>query len=126
MKRFLRQLALPFINVITAKPGAPGRPEVSDLTATSCTLNWTAPEKDGGSKIVNYIIEMRKEGETKWKVVNLSDKVTSLTYKVRGLKEETQYEFRVTAENKAGAGQPSPAASAKYGKCRKWKQVYKT
>lgn len=43
-------------------------------------------------------------------------KSAELEFTVTGLKEETLYEFRVTAENKAGEGPPSnPSKPAKYG-----------
>ena len=69
---------------------------------------------DGGSPITNYILEMRVAGESKWNRVN-TETVTDLAYTVKRLKEETQYEFRLTAENKAGPGQPSPACTGCYG-----------
>ena len=75
------------------------------------------PSDDGGSPITNYRIEMRTVGSYRWDIVNI-EKVTTTSYTVNHLMEETDYEFRVSAENKAGVSQPSDASrSAKYGKC---------
>ena len=98
-------------------PGKPGRPEVTEITQESATITWVAPETDGGAPIFNYAVEMRRAGDVKWKVVNKDEKVTDLTFTIKDLKEETEYEFRVTAENKAGMGPPSdPSLPSKYGK----------
>ena len=94
-------------------PGKPGQPEV-DIKAESASLTWQAPDSDGGSPIINYIVEMRGDGETKWKMVN-KEAVTQCQHTVEGLKEETEYEFRITAENKAGKGPASAPTKAKYG-----------
>ena len=52
----------------------------------------------------------------KWKVANVDEKVSETKYEVKGLQKEAEYEFRVTAENKMGPGQPSdPSKMAKYG-----------
>ena len=98
-------------------PGQPGRPIIDDITTETADLTWAAPDSDGGSTIVNYIIEMRVLGEVKWKRVKTTEMVPDLKFTVPGLTAETQYEFRVTAENKAGQGPPSePSLPAKYSK----------
>ena len=98
-------------------PGKPGCPEVKETTKDSASITWAAPDDDGGSPITNYVVEMRRKGDKKWSVVNKTEKVTGLEYTVPDLKEETEYEFRVTAENKAGQGPPSdPSKPCKYGK----------
>lgn len=40
-------------------PGAPGIPEISEMTDTSCRLDWEAPRKDGGAPIRGYFVEKR-------------------------------------------------------------------
>ena len=48
--------------------------------------------------------------------MNSAEKVPRNTYTVDNLLEETDYEFRVSAENQAGLGPPSTASrSAKFG-----------
>ena len=97
-------------------PGQPGIPDVTDMTPDSMKLTWEAPDDDGGSPITNYIVEKRIQGEVKWSVVNRNVPCPEETFTVTGLRPETLYEFRVTAENKAGQGPPSdPSKPFKYG-----------
>lgn len=97
------------------KPGAPGQPQIMNITADSADITWTKPTSDGGSPITNYRIEMRSKGAYRWDICNVQ-RVTGTKYTVNNLMEETDYEFRVTAENKAGLGPVSAtSSSAKYG-----------
>lgn len=89
------------------KPSAPGVPSISDVTNDSATLEWTAPSKDGGSPVSNYLIEYKPVSGKKWLPANKGEPVTGTTYTVRDLPEGEVCEFRVTAENKAGLGKPS-------------------
>ncbi|XP_023933258.1 titin isoform X1 [Lingula anatina] len=90
------------------KPGKPGKPEVSDITKSSVTLTWTEPEDDGGAPISNYVIEYKMKSSVRW--TKVPEKVSDTTHTVTGLKEDSEYEFRVSAENKAGVGEPSPVS----------------
>ena len=97
-------------------PGKPGQPEVTNVTEETADLTWSAPTSNGGSPITNYIVEMKKKSEPKWKVVNADAKLVDTSYTVKGLQKGAEYEFRITAENKVGPGQPSePSKIAKHG-----------
>ena len=87
-------------------PESPSIPDVSNIAGDSMTLTWSPPKTDGGSPITGYVVERREPGRTGWTVVNRAP-VTSLTYTVPNLRDGADYEFRVTAENKAGLGKPS-------------------
>jgi hypothetical protein len=103
-------------------PGKPDAPEVSDLTAETANLSWSAPKSDGGAPITNYMVAVREAGESKFRA--LAADVKGTTYAVTGLREDTDYEFRVTAQNKAGQGPPSlPSTAVKYSKSSQWKEV---
>lgn len=78
-----------------------------DVTKDSITLKWLAPEKDGGSPIFNYAVEMRVSGNVRWVQASQNIKIPETSYKVTELMEGAEYEFRVMAENKAGLGPPS-------------------
>ena len=97
-------------------PGKPDRLVIANMTKDSANLTWSPPASDGGSPITNYKVEMRKKGDKSWKPVPKDEgPVTECT--VPGLEEEKLYEFRVTAENKAGPGPPSdPTGAAQFGK----------
>ncbi|NXI20311.1 TITIN protein, partial [Irena cyanogastra] len=56
-------------------PGPPSCPEIKDKTKSSVALAWKPPQKDGGSPIKGYIVEMQDEGSTDWKKVNEGDKL---------------------------------------------------
>lgn len=44
-------------------PGAPGTPDVLEVTDNTITLHWKAPESDGNSPITEYILEYHAKGE---------------------------------------------------------------
>lgn len=86
------------------------------MAKDSAKISWTKPRDDGGAPISNYRLEMKALGSYRWDLVNVFDKVKDTEYTVPNLMEDTDYEFRVLAENKGGIGEPSTASrSAKYG-----------
>ena len=98
------------------KPSKMEKPVLKHMEKEAVSLSWSPPEDDGNSPITNYQLEKRPKGKTQWMRVN-KEKVTDTDYTVEGLDEGTEYEFRVTAENKVGPGPPSDASSGiKFGK----------
>ena len=83
-------------------PGAP-----SGLTATTgdsmATLAWTAPSLDGGSAVIDYVVQSSSDGGATW--ANVADGVSAATsVTVGGLVNGTSYLFRVAALNAVGVG----------------------
>lgn len=102
--------------ILTDKPSPPGKLDIVSVTKDRASLRWTRPVADGGAPITNYRVEMRSLGAYRWDLANPSEKVTDTSYTVTGLLPDTDYEFRVLAENKAGVSVPSSVSrSAKYG-----------
>ena len=96
---------------ITAKhpfdpPSAPGQPRDLASTSDSITIQWTRPRHDGGSPILGYYIEKKMLGGGWTK--GCHSMVNDLSYKVSGLTENSDYEFKVAAVNAAGQGPWSP------------------
>ncbi|KAF3843845.1 hypothetical protein F7725_002694 [Dissostichus mawsoni] len=86
----------------------PGSPEVKDKTKSSVTLSWIPPDRDGGSPIKGYIIEVHEEGSPDWRRVNPADKLHPLTeITVPDLKEGKKCRFRIYAVNAAGNSDPA-------------------
>lgn len=81
-----------------------GQPEATEVTGSSVNLIWAAPKSDGGSPIVHYCIQYRDESSLKWKLFYPKERSAELHSVVNDLKENTVYNFRVAAENRAGVG----------------------
>ena len=88
-------------------PGPPKSLEVTNVAKDSMTVCWNRPDSDGGSEIIGYIVEKRDRSGIRWIKCN-KRRITDLRLRVTGLTEDHEYEFRVSAENAAGVGEPSP------------------
>lgn len=88
-------------------PDPPRGVKASDVSRDSVTLNWVAPANDGGSRVINYIIEKCPTTAERWeRVVQSRD----THYTVTNLFGGTSYQFRVIAENKFGQSAPSESS----------------
>lgn len=71
------------------------------MTENSFTLSWLAPDNDGGSPIIEYIVERKEANRKAWQRVATTDS-KSLSMEVTGLKKDTAYNFRVCCRNEVG------------------------
>ncbi|KAG7336471.1 hypothetical protein KOW79_001164 [Hemibagrus wyckioides] len=94
----------PFMPI--APTSEPTKLTVEDVTDTTCSLKWLAPERIGAGGLDGYVIEFCKEGDTEWQVAN-TELVTRQNYVVRNLPTGEKMNFRVVAVNIAGRSAPA-------------------
>ncbi|WP_065219998.1 MULTISPECIES: fibronectin type III domain-containing protein [Butyricimonas] len=92
------------VSTVITVPDKPGWPLAIDIWETGCILNYRAPKNNGGEPVTNYYIEYRSNWELSWKFRGTS-KTTE--YQFKGMKENTQSQFRINASNSAGISNPS-------------------
>ena len=99
--------------VIAKNPFGPPKacppPMIQNATSSSITVSWKVPQDDGGKAITGYYLEKRETRNVQWSKVNRRA-ILDRTHKVTGISENTEYEFRVLAENQAGIGDASAAS----------------
>ncbi|CAF0814387.1 unnamed protein product [Rotaria sordida] len=89
-------------------PSTPEAPNVDEIFATTCRIQWTPPSSDGGTPLTGYIVERRLQGAARWsKVTKLIIPSDTTQIKAEELIEGSEYEFRVIACNKVGQSEPS-------------------
>lgn len=73
------------------------------------TLKWEEPYHDGGSKVTGYWLEKKERNNILWVREN---KIPCFDcyYKVEGLVEGLEYQFRVYAMNTVGLSKASEAS----------------
>ncbi|XP_038591947.1 myosin-binding protein C, fast-type-like isoform X2 [Micropterus salmoides] len=94
----------PFMPI--APTSEPMRLSVHDVTDSTCSLKWLAPEKIGAGGLDGYVIEYCKEGATEWVVAN-QELCERQGFVVRGLPVGEKINFRVVAVNIAGRSPPA-------------------
>ncbi|XP_039862362.1 immunoglobulin-like and fibronectin type III domain-containing protein 1 [Simochromis diagramma] len=88
-------------------PGPPAVPKVVSAFKDCINLAWSPPCDTGGTKIVGYNLEKNKKGTNYWSLVNQKGPIIDTKYAVKDVFEGAAYEFRVSAVNLSGAGDPS-------------------
>ncbi|XP_036957612.1 immunoglobulin-like and fibronectin type III domain-containing protein 1 isoform X2 [Acanthopagrus latus] len=92
--------------------GPPGAPTVVSASKTCIKLTWTPPEDDRGVPIIGYQLEKRKKDTNQWIALNaVNEPIEDVSYAVKDVTEGAEYEFRVSAINESGAGDPSPPSA---------------
>lgn len=94
------------MNNILDVPGAPRPPiNISGMSKDSLILGWQEPEKDGGSKILDYIIEVKESKQKDWTYVDTTEGNQTFI-QIKNLKQKTKYIFKICARNEAGLSPP--------------------
>lgn len=90
----------------TDLPGPPVDFVFEDVRKNSITCKWEPPLDDGGSEILNYVLEKKDNTKAEIGWVTVTSTLRHLKYNVLKLIEGKEYVFRVKAENRVGPGPP--------------------
>jgi len=93
-------------------PSSPRNLSVMECSKDYVDLSWQCPETDGGSAVVQYIVEKRDVTRAAagagamWMVCG-TVAASELSVRVGKLLQGNSYLFRVSAENRVGPGPPT-------------------
>lgn len=123
---------------MTELPSAPAAPEPVKVENDNVTLQWSEPDFDGNSPIIEYILEYQEKESTRYSFLKtiikkfysgknfssfhlnllniilifrwnkVTEKITKTSHTVSGLTSDTEYTFRIKAVNAVGPSDPSP------------------
>ncbi|XP_061893439.1 immunoglobulin-like and fibronectin type III domain-containing protein 1.1 isoform X2 [Entelurus aequoreus] len=89
-----------------AYPGPPSPPKVVSAFKDCINLSWSPPANTGGTSILGYNLEKRKQGSNLWGQVNPPEEmIRGKAFAVKDVVEGMEYEFRLSATNNSGAGE---------------------
>ena len=101
----------PRTGVAGVPPDLPGAPTIDRAISneTMVDIEWSAPANDGGADISSYdlryiLSDAADKADDNWTVLERVWSSGALTYTVRGLTADVQYDFQLSAVNSAGAG----------------------
>ena len=94
-------------------PSPPKSLMLINITDTTVTLSWMSPDQHNGI-IINYRVQHRRSNRNIY--TSTDTRTNNLTYRVTGLKTNTEYDFRVRADTQAGRSHPSNVVTAFVGK----------
>lgn len=89
--------------------GPPSYPEkfhYTERTKNSVTLAWKPPRNDGGSPVIGYFVEKKRQDQQAFVPCN-TEICPNMTMTVEGLDEDWMYEFRIKCANLIGESEPS-------------------
>lgn len=98
-----------YFNVPTTSPGPPISlfPTVNGTSPTySISLNWLEPIYDGGSPIIDYVIQFKESTDNNWTTFNDGVSLNSACTLI-GLSPDSTYDFKVSAINALDTGLPA-------------------
>lgn len=92
------------IGSIFEKPGPPTGPlEILGMTKSSFTIKWNHPSVDGGSSIIDYVVDIKETGAKTWQPLGTT--IYDKPYiDVTSVKMNSPYVFRISARNTVGTG----------------------
>lgn len=87
------------------KPTPPRDVKVTDVYRDNCIVHWRPPVDDGGTQIIDYLIEAidLTSNCAQWNVIG---QAKEQKFKAINLEEGHRYKFRVSAVNKLGQSAP--------------------
>ena len=94
---------------VVASTGPPSYPEkfhYTERTKNSITLAWRPPRNDGGSPVIGYFVEKKRQDKQAFEPCN-AEICPNMTMTVEGLDEDWMYEFRIKCANLIGESEPS-------------------
>lgn len=89
--------------------GPPSYPEkfhYTERTKNSITLAWKPPRNDGGSPVIGYFVEKKRQDQQAFEPCN-TEICPNMTMTVEGLDDAWMYEFRIKCANLIGESEPS-------------------
>uniref|UniRef100_A0A7E4VU92 non-specific serine/threonine protein kinase n=1 Tax=Panagrellus redivivus TaxID=6233 RepID=A0A7E4VU92_PANRE len=90
--------------IVLDKPSDPRGPlKVENVHKDGCSLEWKAPEDDGGAPITHYVVQKQDAATGRW--VNAGE-ASGTNFDVTDLTPGHEYKFRVKAVNKYGESDP--------------------
>lgn len=86
---------------VSDKPTSPlGPAEVTESSATCIEFRWRPPKDDGGSPVINYIIERQQVGRNTWKKIGEFPGVPN--YRDTDVDHGRKYYYRIRAVTAEG------------------------